>query len=484
MKWEANIGEDGNRYRLCVTWRLVVVASMLSLAISSALCQTDGVKLTPPGQIVNVTCQADSSQSYALYLPSAYSTSKPWPIIYFFDPGSRGRRPVELYKDLAEKYGFVLAASNNSKNFGADESKSVNAIWQDTHSRFPLDAHLTYVSGFSGGARVAGLMALTCQQCQIAGVIAHGAGYPTNWSESKDKLLYFFAVGNQDFNWPEVMTVRREREDSGLPYRVRVFPGPHQWAPAAVMQDAIEWLLLKAIQAGSRPSDPALIDRLFRGAQDEAEDAERKGDAIAQLAAYRSLVTDFAGIKNAVEYESKLTALKKSAALRAALKSERAEMADQTALENEVSAKMHAYVDGTADDSITLASDILQAMRRLAEDAEHSKNETKRLIARRAFDELWVAGIENGQQELQSRHFEKAAAWFDLMSKVRDDPWPVVLLAETHAASGNRKLAVRDLREAVRRGLNDAAAIESNERLQTLRADPDFQKLMAELKRN
>jgi pimeloyl-ACP methyl ester carboxylesterase len=482
MRREENIGGDGNRPSFCPRARIAVAASVLCIAVSSAVCQTDAAKLAPPGQIVDVTCAADSTQSYALYLPSTYATAKPWPIIYFFDPGGRGRRPVELYKDLAEKYGFVLAASNNSKNFGPEESKSVNAIWQDTHLRFPLDGHLTYVSGFSGGARVAGLMALTCQQCQIAGVIADGAGYPTNWSESKDKLLYFFAVGNQDFNWSEVMTVRRQREDAGLSYRVRVFPGPHQWAPVAVMQEAIEWLMLKAMQAGTRAPDPAWIDSLFHGAEGEAEAAEKKGDAIAQLAAYRSLASDFAGLKKATEYENKLEELKKSAALKAAFKNERAEMADQSALENEVSTKMHAYVNGTADDSITLANDILQAMRRLAQDAEHSKSETKRLIARRAFDGLWVAGIENGQQELELRHYEKADAWFDLMSKVRDDPWPVLLLAETHAAAGNRKLAIKDVREAVRRGLTDASVIESNERLQILNADPDFQKLMAELK--
>src|SRR5438445_3048101 len=143
-----------------------MVATVLSLAVAPAICQTESAKLISSGQIVDVTCAADSTQSYALYLPSTYTTAKPWPIIYFFDPGGRGRRPIELYKDLAEKYGFVLAASNNSKNFAPDESKSVNAIWQDTHRRFPLDVHLTYVSGFSGGARVAGLMALTCQQCQ------------------------------------------------------------------------------------------------------------------------------------------------------------------------------------------------------------------------------------------------------------------------------------------------------------------------------
>jgi hypothetical protein len=417
-----------------------------------------------------------------LYLPSAYTPAKRWPIIYFFDPGGRGRRPLELYKDVAEKYGFVIVGSNNSRNFGSDQSRSVNAIWLDTHLRFALDGHLTYVSGFSGGARVAGAMALSCHQCQIAGVIAHGAGYPTNWGEAKDKLLYFFAVGNQDFNWSEVMTIRREREDKGLPYRVRVFSGPHQWAPAPVMEDAVEWLMLRAMQAGDRLPDTAFIDRTLGRMRAEADDAEKKNDAIAQLNAYRSLVSDFTGLRDVTESEKKLAVLKKSPVLKAALKNENEQIADQSALETEVSTKIQTYVNGTADDTITLGNDILHDMRRLRDQAEHSRNDTKRLVARRALDGLWVAGIERGQQELESRHFERAEACFDLMSQVRDEPWPVLLLAEAHAAAGNRKLAIKDLQEAVRRGLTDAGVIESNDKFQALKTDPEFLKLVEKLK--
>ena len=259
--------------------------------------------------------------------------SKPWPIIYFFDPGGRGRRPVELYKDLAREIRIRHGGVEQFPKLLTDQSQSVNAIWQDTHRRFAIDSHLTYVSGFSGGARVAGLMALSCPQCQIAGVIAHGAGYPSNRGEAKDKLLYFFAVGDQDFNWSEVMTVRREREDNGLPYRVRVFSGTHQWAPAPVMEDAIEWMILRAMQSGDRPRSRRSSTNNCDERKHEAEDAEKKNDTIAQLNAYRSLVSDFAGLKDTSDAEKKLASLKKSAALKTALKSEHEEMDEQSSLE-------------------------------------------------------------------------------------------------------------------------------------------------------
>jgi len=45
----------------------------------------------------------------------------------------------------------------------------MNAIWLDTHFRLALDEQRIFASGFSGGARVAGAMALSCSQFHIAG---------------------------------------------------------------------------------------------------------------------------------------------------------------------------------------------------------------------------------------------------------------------------------------------------------------------------
>jgi dienelactone hydrolase len=414
---------------------------LIFVAALAGVSQTDqGNELPGLGQITNIVCKNDPAMSYALYLPTAYAPAKAWPIIYFFDPGGRGRRPVELYKDVAEKYGFVIVGSNNSRNFSSDQSKSVNAIWLDTHLRLALDEHRIYTSGFSGGARVAGAMALGCAPCRIAGVIAHGAGYPTNRREAEIKLPYYFAVGDQDFNWPEVVTIRRAREDAGLPYRVRVYPGTHQWAPPAVFEDAVQWLTLRAMQAGDLPPDAAFIDRMLRQRQSEADDAEKKPDVIAQFQAYRSMTSDFAGLRNVAESEKKLAALKNSAALKAALKNEREQIAEQSALEGEVSPKLHTYMNGSADDSMTLGNDIVQAIHRLDYQAEHSKNETQRLVSKRAADDLWVAGMEAGQEELASRHFEKADACFELISRVRDDPWPVLLLDGRQPGRGRVRL--------------------------------------------
>lgn len=460
--------------------RAVFGAKVCALCLLALAHTQESAKIPPPGQIADVICASDASQSYALYLPSAYTQSKRWPIIYFFDPAGRGRRPLELYKDVAEAYGFVLSGSNNSRNFSHDQSKAVNAIWQDTHERLALDDRRSYTSGFSGGARVAGAMALGSPG-QVAGVIAQGAGYPSGRNASKDELPYFFAVGDRDFNWPEVVNIRREREEQGSPYRVRVYPGKHQWAPAAVVEEAVQYLNLKAMQAGTLALDAAFIDRAFEKAKAEVANAETSKDALAEFDAYRALASDFKGLRDVKESAAKLASLQHSPAVKAALKNEQDQISEQERLEQEILPKITALADNSAQDATSLRIEVQQQLGVLNDEAKRNKNETKRLIAGRAFGGIFVGTMEDGQQQLAARHLEKAEIYFDLMRQVTDDPWPLLLLADTHAAAGNRRLAIKDLQEAVRRGLKDRAVIESDSQLQSLRADPDFQKLLSGL---
>jgi hypothetical protein len=77
----------------------------------------------------------------------------------------------------------------------------------------------------------------------------------------------------------------------------------------------------------------------------------------------------------------------------------------------------------------------------------------------------------------------KAEACFKMVAQISDDSWPVLLLAQTHASRGNNQLAIRDLREAVRRGFRDPDLLETDPRLQVLKSDRGFQELLAELRR-
>jgi predicted peptidase len=80
-----------------ITCTLLVLLS----AFTARASQTNSI---PKGQVVEkVESLTDSSQTYALFLPSNYSPDRKWPVLFAFDPGAHGRVPVERFKDAAEK---------------------------------------------------------------------------------------------------------------------------------------------------------------------------------------------------------------------------------------------------------------------------------------------------------------------------------------------------------------------------------------------
>jgi poly(3-hydroxybutyrate) depolymerase len=154
-----------------------------------------GLKNELPRGIVieKVVCPDDHAQSYALYIPTNYTPEKKWAILYAFDPSAQGKVPVEIFREAAEKFGFIVVGSNNSRNSldGQELSGIINAFWADTHARFGIDENRTYAAGLSGGARVANSFAASCGGC-IAGVVASGATF-SRVSRSINRFLFQFS---------------------------------------------------------------------------------------------------------------------------------------------------------------------------------------------------------------------------------------------------------------------------------------------------
>src|SRR5262245_44345184 len=181
-------------------------------------------ELPPPGKIADdVKCVAEPSQSYALYVPSNYSPDRAWPVILAFDPGARGRIPVERYQAAAELYGYIVAGSNRSRNGSWSASEAaIRAMSQDVGARFSVNEKRVYTAGMSGGARVAMTVALGTNR--IAGVIASSAGFPDSRPRKSVPFAIFGTAGTEDFNYLEMRQLDRALTS---PHRVVIFEGGH-----------------------------------------------------------------------------------------------------------------------------------------------------------------------------------------------------------------------------------------------------------------
>lgn len=205
------------------------------VAVLSGVC--------PAAEIIDkVACKAAPEQSYALYLPSVYDETKQWPVLICFDPGARGRVPVERFREGAEKYGWIVAGSNNSRNGPMERSRDAAvAVWNDIQSRYAIDPKRVYFAGMSGGARVASQVALASGWA--AGLIVSGATFPgADAPKQAIRFPWFGAAGSEDFNRSEVTRVGRALGSQGVTAKIRIFEGTHEWLPTEVATEAIAWM--------------------------------------------------------------------------------------------------------------------------------------------------------------------------------------------------------------------------------------------------
>jgi pimeloyl-ACP methyl ester carboxylesterase len=239
----------------------------------------------------DVKCLGDPTQSYSLYLPSNYSPDRKWSVLIGFHPGGRGRAIVEKYRAAAEQYGYVIAGSNNSRNGPwAVSMGAIKAMVPDLNARFSLDDRRIYLTGHSGGARVAMQVALANNS--VAGVIASSGGYPDSQPRSKVNFAVFGTAGNEDFNYIEMRMLDRKLT---TPHRLAVFTGGHTLPPDAVALEAIEWMELQAMKSGRRTRDDALVSRLFEKRQRSLDASPGGADTVHIL---DGLIADFAGLKD------------------------------------------------------------------------------------------------------------------------------------------------------------------------------------------
>ena len=457
---------------------MFVIALLLTLPLTA----TPQVPPPEKGKVIaKVVCANTPDQSYALYLPTGYSSETPSPIIYAFDPAARGALAVEAIRAAAERYGYIVAASNNSRNGPqGGASEAVNAVFQDTHQHYAIDDRRLYTAGFSGGARLATQVALFCKTC-IAGVIANGAGFPVNASpKEKFGFAYFLAIGDADFNFPEAAELRRQLEQIRANYRIRVFDGTHDWAPPEVWMDALLWMNLQAIRSGNLPKDANEIQRIVQEELEEARALESKGEVLAAERDYESIIRDFDGLADTAAVKARASDLKGSKAFKTAEKQERIDLDRQARLSDQASAQMQEI--STTNIDLAEYNDIKRTIASLKEDVSKASNprDPNILVARRALGELVVQAYEAGQRSMETKNYVAALAYFDLVAIGAKSPGGARYeRARAYAAQGDAKKCLAELRQAQAAGFHSRDALDAAE-FNPYRQLPEFQSLASE----
>jgi hypothetical protein len=237
------------------------------------------------------------------------------------------------------------------------------------------------------------------------------------------------------------------------------------------------------MQFAMQPRNKDFIEAQFAKAQSALGEAVNRGDTLAQLGALRSLVSDFEGLKDISSYRQKLTDLKASPGLSHALKHEDAAITSQQNFSSVLFGELGQLETSSSDDRVQLRSLVVDQMVRLKRDAARAKSDDKRLPLVRAFSSVQASYIESGQAQFEQKHYDLAEFYFAIVSEASpEEIWPVLLLAETSAARGNRRQAMSRLRQTAKLGLTNAGVYQQDRKLQNLQEDPEFKDFLSELK--
>jgi hypothetical protein len=190
-----------------------------------------------------------ATQKYQLFVPKNYDASKNWPFIVFVSPGDD---PLgwKYWQKVCEEHDILFCAAYGAGNScpPGKRIRIVLDVFDDVRRQYRIDPDRTYITGFSGGGRMACTIGFALPE-YFGGVLPICGTNPLPKLDYlrhrvRDRLSVAFLTGTSDFN-------RKENEDfmyplfQGISIHSRLWVVPkvgHAIPGPDVLTEALKWL--------------------------------------------------------------------------------------------------------------------------------------------------------------------------------------------------------------------------------------------------
>ena len=485
--------------RIAVLAALVVASGVaqaqVSVASDSALASMDTVTTRidgelPLGRIIRrITSRADTSQRYALYVPSSITRDKQWPVLFLLDPRGRALIPLQRFRAAAERLGYITISSYNTLSDGPGQPNydALTAMLADVQTSLPVDPRRFYLAGFSGTTRFAWQVSTQIGRA-IAGIVGTGASVPTGraWTRAnigKSSPVLFGTVGTLDPNYEELRDLDADLDAIGLPHHIERFDGGHQWPPEELATRALEWLDLQAMQRDLKPKHQEWIDSLYSAWLTQAERIESAGDVAAAARAYRLLRSDFRGLTSLAGVAAHLTVLQSDKRVR---KSEAAEVAVAERDRAWASAMLSVITDIQREPAPPSFDDALKRLDldRIRREAARTDDSTSAVAAKRAQERIFsFMSFYVPREQLDAKRWAHAALALRLARALKpNDGGACFSHARALAQLGDKRGALEALECAAASGQVSPAAVEGDALLAPLHGETRYDAVVRQLR--
>jgi hypothetical protein len=256
------------------------------------------------------SCLVNKAHSYEIYIPSGSIKCGQLPQLIIIDPHGNGKIAIELFIPSAEKYKFILIASNRIKNKTPEFVSYINELHEDVASKYPVNDQVM-LAGFSGGAR----MVLTYAQYNtVDGVIACGALAAPEEISAVNTVVYGM-VGMADFNFIEAAQYLFRPDNAPENLRIEFTEDLHKWPSAKELSRLVGHIYFeKEFTTQKCLNFKSLADGFLTEQTKIISDLKSSGNYISAYMLLQNLAhidvlnnsEVFTEIYNSVDYEDKL----------------------------------------------------------------------------------------------------------------------------------------------------------------------------------
>ena len=163
----------------------------------------------------------DESIGWEVYVPATYDPKKPAGVLVYISPTDSGKLP-NAWKELIDKYNLIWVAANKSGNKIGSHRRLTYAVMAlaVVDKRYNTDRNRIYLSGFSGGGRIASHLAIQYPSLFKGAIYNCGANrWDKNAQIALDQIKqnrYVFVTGSNDFNLDDTKRVFRSYRKAGI----------------------------------------------------------------------------------------------------------------------------------------------------------------------------------------------------------------------------------------------------------------------------
>ena len=439
--------------------RIIAFATLLSTTI--LLSCNNGSGDSFKANIENRSCVADTSIHYTVYVPQ--SGGKMLPSIIFFDPHSQGYKPVEAYARLAAKYGYILIGSNDMHNgqSASETEKIVLALINEVENEYHSDADRIYLSGFSGGAKLAMMYGINIPE--IKGVVACGGSIMPN--RKPDSTFCFVGmVGDKDFNYLDMQQTLASFNKMRIPFTSLTFDGKHEWPGANDFDNAFKALEVNAMRTGFKPVDEDWLKSVYK----ELSDSANNRMALGEYVKASELIGRIQGWFGPVDKDIRLSTFLDNLSQNPMYHNQLTKIRDLA--EKEISLRSQFISSIESRDLDWWVSEIENFKKSIA-----NKDEYVSLTSHRLMTYLSMVSFSLINSDILNNQPEKALKKLKIYEMVDPDLADVYLMyARYYLMTGDREKMVESFRTAVAKGFNEAQNYSSESSWKLLFAQPEI----------